>query len=245
MPTRFRGRRPGGVDVPPITLRLMVATGLTTLLCVISANLGHEEVLEEFLLRPYQVIPGLRLWKLLSYLLVIDLSPINFLIGLVVLYFFGAWFERMWGGRRFLVFYVASGAGAAVFTVLVGLVSKSVAHTPYFGIWPIMEALTVALGILEPNSEVYFYFLLPVKARLLMFLSWGLIVLFMIFSGSPVPYVAAAGGVVMGLLLTVGRGGPRRAWLRLRGAWLERQARRRSRHLSVVPPRDGPKEWLN
>ncbi len=250
MVERF-GRRGFGplASVPPVTLRLVVATGVTTLLCVVTSHLGHEEVLEAFLLRPYQVIPGLRVWKLVSYLFVSGLDPIDFLVSLAVLYFFGAWFERSWGPRRFLFFYVASGAGAALGTTIVGLFSSAVARSPYFGIWPVMEALTVALGVLEPNSEVYFYFLLPVKARLLMFLSWGLLLLFIVFSGSPVPYVAAAFGAVMGLALTLGAGGPRRALLRLRAAWIERQLARRSRHLKVVRPEDEQKDggngWLN
>jgi hypothetical protein len=56
--------------VPPITLRLIVATAAATLLCVVARNFGLPEVLEGFLLQPWQVIPGLRVWKILSYLFV-------------------------------------------------------------------------------------------------------------------------------------------------------------------------------
>ncbi len=252
MPPRRSFRRPSVFSgVPPITLRLLVATAVTTIGCVVAYHLGLPQLLEAFVLRPAEVLPGLKVWKLLSYLFVEGTDPLGFLIDLVVLYFFGAWFERTWGPRRFIVFYAISGAGAGLFVTLVGLVSPSVAAQPYFGIWPVMEALTVAMGMLEPDMEIYFYFLFPLKARIMMFASWGLIALFMIFGGTPVPYLAAVGGALTGLALSVSRGGPRRLWLRFRAAQIERQLRRRARHLTVVPPpeergRDGePKHWLH
>ncbi len=242
-------RRPSSFGgVPPVTLRLLIATGLTTLGCVISAHLGLPQILEAFVLQPAQVLPGGKAWKLLSYLLFEGLDPLGFLLDLVVLYFFGAWFERTWGPRRFISFYALSGLLAGLFVALIGLVSPAVAVQPYYGIWPVMEALTVAMGLLEPDMQIYFYFLFPLPARVLMYASWGLIALFMIFHGSPVPYLTAVGGALAGLALSVSRGGPRQLWLRFRAAQIERQLRRRSRHLTVVPPPNGeddPKRWLH
>ena len=228
--------------VPPITLRLIVATLAATLLCVVARNFGLPEVLEGFLLQPWQVIPGLRVWKVLSYLFIQGLGPIDLILGLLVLYFFGSWFERRWGPRRFLIFFLASGAGAGALVVLVGLFSSQVGLQPYYGNWAVIEALTVAMGLMEPDAEIYLYLLFPVKARTLMLGSWVLLGLFMVFAGSPVPYLNAAGGAVMGLALTVGSGGVRQIWLRFRVSRIERAVRRRARHLKVVPPADRPSE---
>jgi membrane associated rhomboid family serine protease len=227
--------------VPPITLQLMIATGGATLLCVILANFGIPQVYDAFVYRPHEVIPGLKLWKLLTYLFVLGGDPIGFLIGLVVLYFFGAWFERSWGSQRYMRFFLISGAGAALLPLAVSAFSERVAGTTYYGNWAVLQALTVAMGMLQPEAKVYFYFVLPISARQLMYLSWGLIGLFIVFNASVVPYLPAIGGVVMGLLLTVGAQGPRRLWLRFQAARIERQLRRRSSHLKVVPPpsRDG------
>ncbi len=250
-PPRFRFRTPSFArGVPPITLRLLVACGVTTLVCVIASHLGAPQLLEAFVLRPAEVVPGLRVWKLLSYALIAGIDPLDFLLNLLVLYFFGAWFERSWGPRRFLWFVTLSAAGAAAVAVLVGLVSPAVAGYPYAGIWPIMEALTVAMGLLDGDSQVYFYLLFPMKARTMMYASWGLIALYAIFSGGLVPFVTVLGGVGMGLALSLGAGGPRRLWLRIRAGQIERQLKRRARHLSVVPPpsRDqdgGPKTYLH
>ncbi|MHB8420090.1 MAG: rhomboid family intramembrane serine protease [Myxococcales bacterium] len=249
-PQGFRLRPPSfGGRLPPITFRLLVASGVTTLGCVVASHLGVPQIVDAFVLVPSEVIPGLKVWKILSYVFFVGYDPLSFLLDLLVLYFFGAWFERTWGPRRFLWFLLLSTAGSAAVAVAVGLFSRSVAAYPYFGVWPVMEALTVAMGTLEGDSQIYFYMLFPMKARLMMFLSWAILALYVIFAGSIVPFVAILGGVAMGLVLSLGAGGPRRLWLRFRAVQIERQLKRRARYLQVVPPprdRDsGPKTYLH
>jgi membrane associated rhomboid family serine protease len=214
----------------------MIATAGATLICVILANFGIPQVLDAFVYRPEDVVPGWKVWKLLTYLFILGSDPLGFIFGLMVLYFFGGWFERAWGSRRFLRFFLIAGAGAALLPLLVSVFSERVAATAYFGSWSVLEALTVAMGMLQPQMQVYFYFVIPLTARQLMFISWGLLGLFVVFSGSVVPYLPAIGGVLMGLLLTLGTQGPRRIWIRFQAARIERQLKRRARHLSVVPP---------
>jgi membrane associated rhomboid family serine protease len=228
--------------VPPITLQLMIASAGATLICVILANFGLPQVLLAFVYQPHEVVPGLRLWKLLTYLFVMSGDPIGFLLGLMVLYFFGGWFERAWGSRRFLRFFLISGAGAALLPLGISFFSPTVAAYPYSGSWAVLEALTVAMGMLQPQMQVYFYFVIPLTARQLMFISWGLLGLFVVLNGSIVPYLPAIGGVGMGLILTLGTQGPRRLWLRFQATRIERQLKRRARHLTVVPPPAREKE---
>jgi membrane associated rhomboid family serine protease len=214
----------------------MIATAGATLICVILANFGIPQVLDAFIYRPEDVVPGFKVWKLLTYLFILGSDPLGFIFGLMVLYFFGGWFERAWGSRRFLRFFLIAGAGAALLPLVVSFFSERVAATAYFGSWSVLEALTVAMGMLQPQMQVYFYFVIPLTARQLMFISWGLLGLFVVFHGSVVPYLPAIGGVAMGLLLTLGTQGPRRIWIRFQAARIERQLKRRARHLSVVPP---------
>ncbi len=222
--------------VPPTTLKLLIATGVTTLACVIAGHLGFPQLLEAFTLQPSDVIPGWKAWKLLSYVLVAGLDPLSFVLNLLFLYFFASWFEQMWGPRRFIKFYAFSAGGAALFVVLLGLVWPAVAVTPYLGIWPVMEALTVAMGMLQPNMVINFYMIFPLRAKTMMYLSWGLLALFVVFHGTIVPFLDVIGGIGMGFALTVGANGPRRLWLSFRAAQIERQLRRRAGHLKVVPP---------
>jgi membrane associated rhomboid family serine protease len=245
-----RFRPPAFVSrVPPTTLKLLIATGVTTLVCVVAANFGYRQILEAFVLYPGEVLPGFKVWKLLSYVLFEGMEPIGFVIDLVVLYFFAAWFERSWGPRRFLIFYALSAGGSALLVVLLGLFIPSVAVQPYYGIWTVMEALTVAMGMLEPNMQIYFYMLFPMRARTMMYLSWGLLGLFIVFHGTLVPYLTVLGGVGMGLALSLGTRGPRRLWLNFRAAIIERQLRRRAGHLKIMPPPErkdsDPKTYLH
>jgi membrane associated rhomboid family serine protease len=225
----------GSFSVPPVTLRLLIVTAVVTLGAVIAQNFGFSLPLELLILQPAAVLHRFEIWKLLTYVFVADLEPIQFLINLVVLYFFGGWFERSFGPKRFLRFYLLSAAGAGLLPLMLGLVWPAVANFPYLGAWSVFEALTVAMAVLQPGAQVYFYMVLPVSARQLMYLSWALIGLFIIFYHSPVPYLTAIGGIGMGFALSLGVNGPRRWWLRFQSARLERQLRRRAQHLRVVP----------
>jgi hypothetical protein len=91
------------------------------------------------------------------------------------------------------------------------------------------------MGVLQPGAQVYFYMVLPVTARQLMFLSWGLIGLFIVFFHGVSPYLTAIGGIGMGFALSLGSRWPRRLWLRFQAARDERQLKRRAQHLRVIP----------
>jgi membrane associated rhomboid family serine protease len=222
-------------SIPPITLRLMIATSVVTIGAVVANNFGLPQVLQALSYQAVEVVPGLKVWKLLTYVFVTGLDPISFLFDLLVLYFFAGWFERSFGPRRFLRFFLLSAAGAALLPLALSPFSVSVATYPYLGAWSVFEALTVAMGMLQPGAQVYFYMVLPVTARQLMFLSWGLIALFIVFFHGVVPYLTAIGGIGMGFALTLGSREPRRWWLRFQAARLERQLKRRAQHLRVIP----------
>ena len=74
-----------------------------------------------FSVYPETVAMRLQLWRLISYqFLHADIFHIFF--NMLVLYFFGPMIERLWGSRKFLVFYLICGAaGGVVYTVLVAM----------------------------------------------------------------------------------------------------------------------------
>ncbi len=220
--------------VPPVTLRIMIATAVITIAAVLGES-ALPQFVAALVFRPIDVLQRFEVWKVVSYAFFTGSDPISFLFDLLVFYFFGGWFERSFGSRRFTGFFFLSAVGATALPLVLGLVSPHVAECPYFGAWPVFEALTVAMGMLQPTAQVYFYMLFPVTARQLMFLSWALIGLFVIFAHSFVPYLAAIGGIGMGFVLSMGASGPRRWWLRLQAARLDRQLKRRAQHLRVVP----------
>lgn len=234
-------------QIPKVTFRLLIATAVVTIGAVVLQNFGFPLVLKELVLVPEDVVPGLHLWKVVTYAFVTGGDPIGFLFDILVLYSFGSWFERSYGSKRYARFFFFSAIGAALLPVAVGVFSARVAGYSYVGAWAVFEALTVALGILQPGATVNFYMIIPVTARQLMYLSWALIGLFIVFNHTFVPFLPAIGGIGMGFFLVLGTSGPRRLWLRLQSALLERQIRQRSQHLKVVPKDDDPdrKTYLN
>ena len=108
----------------------------------------------------------------------------HILINMFMLWMFGSLLENLWGSKRFLIFYMVSGLGAAILHLVV----------LYFESAPMLaEAATAsierqreifaeinratvgasgavfgclaAFGYLFPNSLLYIYFLFPIKAK--------------------------------------------------------------------------------
>jgi len=149
--------------------------------------------------------------------------------NMFALWMFGAILENYWGGKRFLIFYVVSGVGAAVchLAVLYPEMSAEIArlqqqYTPeaiqealYSPGYPINEATLgasgavfgclAAFGYLFPNNLIYLYFFVPIKAKW-MVLGYAAIELFSGIrssAGDNVAHWAHLGGGLVGLLLVI------------------------------------------
>src|SRR5690606_1871104 len=112
----------------------------------------------------------------------------HILFNMLALWMFGSILENVWGGKRFLTFYILCGLGAAVLHIVV----------LYFEMEPVMEAFRqlpsqhqleliesptfkvnvatvgasgavfgclAAFGYLFPNTLIMLYFLFPIKAK--------------------------------------------------------------------------------
>jgi membrane associated rhomboid family serine protease len=146
--------------------------------------------------------------------------------NMLILWMFGSILENYWGPRRFLTFYIVCGVGAAILHLLV-LYHELTPAWQELNNYPIHEqgpfrfdpstpintatlgasgaifGCMVAFGLLFPNSLIYIYALIPVKAK------WAVLayVLFELFSGientagDNVAHWAHLGGGLVGLLL--------------------------------------------
>ena len=80
----------------------------------------------------------------------------------------GGSLEAMWGTRRFVTFYFATSALAALATAIVGRIAgDAVARQMYSGNGPVLEALVAAFAVLLPTATI-FLIVLPIQARLLL-----------------------------------------------------------------------------
>ena len=115
-----------------------------------------------FAVYPTSVLRALQVWRLITYQF-LHWDGLHIFFNMLGLYFLGPTLERNWGGKRFLVFYLACGTAGGVFymcLVAIGFLQP----------WPMVGASGAILGmlaacaILFPNFIVFILFF-PVPIR--------------------------------------------------------------------------------
>lgn len=119
--------------------------------------------------------------------------------NMFALWMFGRTLEYELGSRRFLIYYMVCGVGAALIQCLTAVV---------FGELPIavvgasgaVMGLLLAFGVMHPNAPIIFLFLpIPIKAKWFV-LAYGVIELFLGWTGlgGNVAHFAHVGGMLWG-----------------------------------------------
>ena len=175
--------------------------------------------------KPYQVI---------TYLFMHG-GPDHLIFNMLALWMFGSLLENSWGIGRFLFFYLATGVGAAIAHLIVlyyemAPVMEMIKRFPpedqlkalysdvfeVNGIQYTVNGITIgasgavfgclaAFGYLFPNSLIYLYFLIPIKAKWFVII-YGALELWMGVknsAGDNVAHFAHLGGAVVGLIIVI------------------------------------------
>ena len=161
--------------------------------------------------------------------------------NMFALWMFGTVLEKVWGGKRFLFFYLVTGIGAGLTQLIVTYfrVKSIEAHLPPETINMVYEqglaalqkgmnfsdpiagklnliiniptvgasgaifGILLAFGMLFPNSLLYLYFAIPIKAKYVV-IGYGVLELYMGFAnrqGDNVAHFAHLGGMLFGFIL--------------------------------------------
>ncbi len=236
----FGGRIPGAVGL--------------VLVLILVATLGSWMMADRGLwaaLRSGSLLDG-QVWRLVTYTLVQG-TPTELIFGGLAVYFFGPWTAMRYGERWFLGYLLLVSVGAGLVTHALG----AVLGVPfgYLGVWPLVDGLVLLWALQNQSQQVLLMFVLPVSGRLLAIITIATNALYALWGMSrgglqgllaftpPLASLAIAWLVHRG-----GLGLPLRRWrLGLREWRLERQLRRRSRHLSVVGKNGASrgKQWMN
>jgi membrane associated rhomboid family serine protease len=214
--------RPGGFQmIPPVIKNLIIINVLVFLAQQIPGvdatltNLCGLHDIHSVYFKPHQLITYMFMhggWE-------------HIIINMFVLWMFGSILENYWGGKRFLIFYMVAGIGAAAcqLAVLYYENGKLLAQlSPYLDedriafIYGTVNEATVgasgaifgcmaAFGYLFPNSLIYLYFFVPIKAKwcVLGYAAYELILGVRGAAGDNVAHWAHLGGGLVGLLLVV------------------------------------------
>jgi membrane associated rhomboid family serine protease len=209
--------RPGNFsELPEVVKNLLILNGLFFLATVSLSNLGIDLIkilgLHQFQstdFRPHQLITHLFMHGNFTHLF----------FNMFALWMFGKILENVWGSKRFLIYYMITGIGAASIHLLISQyqiisisnqipemvnlaiegrynpsipISKKLTQliiTPTVGASGAVFGLLLAFGMLFPNALLYLYFAIPIKAKYFV-IGYGLIELYAGISNNPADNVA-------------------------------------------------------
>jgi membrane associated rhomboid family serine protease len=170
-------------------------------------------------------------WRLLtSGLLTNPASWGHLMFALLGLYFLGAPLEKRWGAWRFVRFLALAVVMGNLTTVVIdramGDASPERFHPEFvFGPAAAITAIAVAWAREYSDSTVQLFMVLPVKGRVLFWITVGFCVLDLVYpAGMPEGVVAPFGGLIAGLLFGGSPSLARTAWLHVRLALLRRKS---------------------
>ena len=122
----------------------------------------------------------------------------HILFNMYALWMFGSVLERVWGPKRFLIFYLACGLGAAVAQMFIG--------QPAIGASGAVMGLLAAFAYLFPNTEFYILpFPFPIKAKYMVAIYAAIDLFGGLHPGASdnIAHFAHLGGLVMGFILVI------------------------------------------
>ncbi len=224
--------------LPEIVKNLLIINGLLFLATISLKNYGinltkilalHQFQSSDFM--PHQIITHFFMHANFTHLLV----------NMFAVWMFGTVLENVWGGKRFLTYYMITGIGAAIVHLVVcqyeilslkaqinptdintllengkrilennqnysnqflGKLNLLI-NTPTVGASGAAFGILLAFGMLFPNTLLYIYFAIPIKAKYFVII-YGIIELYLGLSNNPadnVAHFAHLGGMLFGFLL--------------------------------------------
>ena len=213
--------RPQGFSILPLVVKnLLIINGIFFLATIAFDYVWHVD-LADYLGLHYIGASDFRPYQFVTYMFMHG-SFAHIFFNMFALWMFGNTLENAWGPKRFLIFYFVCGIGAGLTQELVQYIqlhdmiqnyqfvrmgTRSVPVDEYLNMLTTVGAsgavygILLAFGMMWPNSRIYIYFAIPIKAKWFVII-YGLIELFSGFSSvDNVAHFAHVGGMLFGFLL--------------------------------------------
>jgi membrane associated rhomboid family serine protease len=153
-------------QITPMVKRLLIINVVVFAVSFIIRPLG-EFFFTWFSVYPASLGTSLQLWRIITYQFLHSTSGFGHIFwNMLILFFFGPMLERLWGSRKFLIFYLVCGAAGGVLYPLLALVGW-LRVAPLIGASGAILGMLTAGAILFPNMRVLVMFIFPVKLRVL------------------------------------------------------------------------------
>ena len=187
--------------ITPIVKHFIIMFALTLL--------AENFMLEKFALF-YFNSPFFKPYQLISYIFMHG-GFMHILFNMYSLYIFGSVLESVWGGKKFFIYYMVTGIGAALFHLFItylriesGVLDPYLASIiPMVGASGAIYGLLLAYGVLFPNNVLTLFFPpVSLKAKYMVFVFGGLeFLLGLGGSGDGVAHFAHLGGMLFGFVI--------------------------------------------
>jgi membrane associated rhomboid family serine protease len=146
-----------------------------------------------FSLYPRAVVENLYVWQLGTYMFLHG-GFMHLFWNMFMLWIFGSTLETVWGGKRFLQYYIACGIGGALFSMVFNY------NNYVLGASGAIFGLYLAYALMFPDNYIYLYFLFPIKAKYLVTAIAVLQLAQGVSGPAGIAYFAHLGGMAAGLL---------------------------------------------
>lgn len=218
--------RPGSFNmIPPVIKNLVIINALVFFAQMTFGNSSAFNIDNLFALhdihsvyfKPYQVITYMFLHGGFQHIF----------FNMFALWMFGSVLENLWGAKRFLIFYIACGVGAAILHLVIlyyemAPIMEYVRHSFSFeqqqeliysdrfkvnvgtvGASGAIFGCLAAFAYLFPNSYIYLYFFFPIKVKWFVLLYAGMELYLGVANsaGDNVAHWAHLGGALVGFVM--------------------------------------------
>ena len=211
--------RPQGFSILPLVVKNLLIINVLFFLATWAAEAVWRIDLSDYLGLHYIGASDFRPYQFVTYMFMHG-NFAHIFFNMFALWMFGNTLENAWGPKRFLIFYFVCGIGAGLTQELVQYIqlsdmiqnyefvrlgNRSIPVDEYLNMLTTVGAsgavygILLAFGMMWPNSRIYIYFAIPIKAKWFVII-YGLIELFSGFSSvDNVAHFAHVGGMLFGL----------------------------------------------
>ncbi len=205
----------GRLNIPPVVKNLIIINVVMLVITYFAKNFMYSHLSLFFFKSPY-----FSPYQIITHMFMHG-GFVHLFFNMYTLLIFGSILENVWGGKKFFLYYMVTGLGAAFFHELVMYLQyitatsqatiNTLMSTPTVGASGAIYGLLLAYGMLFPNNVLTLIFP-PVSLKAKWFvLIFGAIELFLGISstgalgkidfGSNIAHFAHLGGMIFGLIL--------------------------------------------
>jgi membrane associated rhomboid family serine protease len=194
-----RQYRPSGFGyLPTVTKNIIIINVILYVATILLINTKGFD-LTSYLGLHYYLASDFKPHQFITYIFMHSINPTHILFNMIGVYMFGQVLEQVWGPKRFLIFYLVTGLGAALAHYVVlhfqiqsvlllenekfALMETAAEKADWIeqkyaylnshvvvGASGSLFGILGAFGLLFPNTELMIYFLFPIKAKWLVIL---------------------------------------------------------------------------